>query len=98
MKIDVIDTPRAMLDILARPLGDRRAALRELIAPMYEHVPMPGDPVDLHHQGGGFRVDADDARYLPHWSAWSPRTSPADQARTPARIGRAARSGSSLTR
>jgi uncharacterized protein YjaZ len=65
MKIDVIDTPRAMLDILARPLGDRRAALRELIAPMYEHVPMPGDPVDLHHQGGGFRVDADDDRYLP---------------------------------
>ena len=65
MKIDVIDTPRAMLDILARPLGDRRAALRELIAPMYEHVPMPGDPVDLHHQGGGFRVDADDDRYVP---------------------------------
>jgi uncharacterized protein YjaZ len=63
MKITVIDTPRAMLDILGRPLPERPAALRELIAPMYEHVPMPGDPVDLHHQGGGFRVDADDPRY-----------------------------------
>lgn len=65
MKIDVMDTPRAMLEILARPLAERPAALRELIAPMYEHVPIPGDPVDLHHQGGGFRVDTDDARYLP---------------------------------
>jgi len=65
MQIDVIDTPRAMLDILARPLAERPAALRELIGPMYEHVPMPGDAVDLHHQGGGFRVDADDARYVP---------------------------------
>lgn len=63
MKITVLDTPRAMLDILSRPLPERPAALRELIAPMYAHVPMPGDPVDLHHQGGGFRVDADDPRY-----------------------------------
>jgi uncharacterized protein YjaZ len=65
MKITVIDTPRAMLEILARPLSERADALRELIGPMYEHVPMPGDPVELHHQGGGFRVDADDPRYLP---------------------------------
>jgi uncharacterized protein YjaZ len=65
MKINVMDTPKAMLDILRRPLAARPAALRELIAPMYEHVPMPGDPVDLHHRGGGFRVDVDDARYAP---------------------------------
>src|SRR6185503_16249599 len=65
MKITVLDTPRAMLEILARPLPDRAAALRDLIAPMYEHVPMPGDPIDLHHQGGGFRVDGDDLRYVP---------------------------------
>jgi uncharacterized protein YjaZ len=65
MKIAVIDTPRAMLDILARPLHERPAALRELISAMYAHVPMPGVPVDLHHQGGGFRVDVDDARYAP---------------------------------
>jgi hypothetical protein len=60
-----MDTPRAMLDILARPPAERPAALRELIAPMYDHVPIPGDPVDLHHQGGGFRVDTDDSRYAP---------------------------------
>ncbi|MEV0269483.1 DUF2268 domain-containing putative Zn-dependent protease [Hamadaea sp. NPDC050747] len=65
MKITVMDTPRAMLEILARPVAERADALRDLIAPMYEHVPMPGDPVDLHHQGGGFRVDADDQRYVP---------------------------------
>lgn len=52
-----------MLGILDRPLPDRPAALRELLAPLYAHVPMPGDPVDLHHQGGGFRVDRDDDRY-----------------------------------
>jgi uncharacterized protein YjaZ len=65
MKITVHDTPRAMLEILARPLDERAEALREMIAPLYEHVPMPGDPIDLHHQGGGFRVDRDDERYLP---------------------------------
>ncbi|MEV6965229.1 DUF2268 domain-containing putative Zn-dependent protease [Hamadaea sp. NPDC051192] len=65
MKITVMNTPLAMLEILARPLPERADALRDLIAPMYEHVPMPGDPVDLHHQGGGFRVDIDDPRYLP---------------------------------
>jgi len=65
MKITVHDTPRAMLEILARPLPERAEALREMIAPLYAHVPMPGDPVDLHHQGGGFRVDRDDSRYLP---------------------------------
>src|SRR5262245_27105881 len=65
MKIVVLDTPRAMLGILARPLAERPAALRELIAPMYAHVPIPGDPVDLHHRGGGFRVDADHPGYVP---------------------------------
>jgi uncharacterized protein YjaZ len=65
MKITVHDTPRAMLEILARPLPERAEALREMIAPLYAHVPMPGDPVDLHHQGGGFRVARDDSRYLP---------------------------------
>ena len=64
MKITVHDTPRAMLELLARPLDQRAAALRDLLAPLYAHVPMPGDPVDLHHQGGGFRVDRDDERYL----------------------------------
>ncbi|NUT20816.1 MAG: peptidase [Hamadaea sp.] len=65
MKITVMDTPRAMLEILARPLSERAEELRRLVAAMYEHVPMPGDPVDLHHQGGGFRVDTDDPRYVP---------------------------------
>jgi uncharacterized protein YjaZ len=63
MELAVHDTPRAMLGILDRPLPDRPAALRELLAPLYAQVPMPGDPVDLHHQGGGFRVDRDDDRY-----------------------------------
>jgi len=45
--------------VLARPLAQRPEALRDVLAPLYQHVPMPGDPVDLHHMGGGFRVDSD---------------------------------------
>lgn len=54
-----------MLAVLARPLDERQAALTEMLAPLYANVPMPGEPVDMHHQGGGFRVDRDDDRYAP---------------------------------
>jgi uncharacterized protein YjaZ len=65
MEILVRDTPHELLDLLARPLPERAGALAELLKPMYANVPVPGDPIDLHHQGGGFRVDREDERYLP---------------------------------
>lgn len=65
MEIDVIDTPAYLAALLRLPLDQRPAALRELLAPMYAHVPVQGDPVELHHFGGGFRADTDDDRYLP---------------------------------
>lgn len=46
-------------EILASPLAQRPEALRRVLEPLYQHVPLPGDPVDLHHMGGGFRVDAE---------------------------------------
>ncbi|HZM74845.1 MAG TPA: DUF2268 domain-containing putative Zn-dependent protease [Candidatus Limnocylindrales bacterium] len=50
-------------EILAHPLAQRPEALRRVLAPLYRQVPVPGDPVDLHHLGGGFRVDADFSGY-----------------------------------
>ncbi|MEU4407033.1 DUF2268 domain-containing putative Zn-dependent protease [Streptosporangium sp. NPDC023963] len=65
MEITVHDTPRAMLDLAGLPLERRPEALRAMLAPMREAIPMPGDLVDIHHTGGGFRVDRDDDRHLP---------------------------------
>ncbi len=64
MEIDVIDTFAELSALMRRPLRERPAALRDLLAPMYAHVPMQGDIVELHHFGGGCRVDRDDDRYL----------------------------------
>ncbi|MEV4112557.1 DUF2268 domain-containing putative Zn-dependent protease [Nonomuraea sp. NPDC049695] len=65
MEFIVHDTLTAMAALLREPLDRRPDALREMLAPMRQAIPMPGDIVDIHHQGGGFRVDADDPRYLP---------------------------------
>ncbi|MEV4178520.1 DUF2268 domain-containing putative Zn-dependent protease [Nonomuraea sp. NPDC049709] len=65
MEFIVHDTLTAMAGLLEQPIERRPDALRELLAPMREAIPVPGDIVDIHHQGGGFRVDADDPRYLP---------------------------------
>ncbi|WP_117208456.1 DUF2268 domain-containing protein [Allorhizocola rhizosphaerae] len=65
MKVKVHETISGMRRLIGLPLDQRPAALRDLLQPMYAHVPVPGDPVDLHHGGGGFRVDQDDARYGP---------------------------------
>jgi uncharacterized protein YjaZ len=65
MEFIVHDTLTAMAALLREPLERRPGALRDIMAPMRPAVPMPGDIVGLHHQGGGFRVDADDPRYLP---------------------------------
>ncbi|MBF8189032.1 peptidase [Nonomuraea sp. K274] len=65
MEFIVHDTLTVMADLLERPLERRPDALREMLAPMREVIPMPGDIVDIHHHGGGFRTDADDPRYLP---------------------------------
>ncbi|GAA3262064.1 DUF2268 domain-containing protein [Nonomuraea helvata] len=65
MEFIVHDTLTAMAALLGEPLDRRPDALREMLAPMRQAIPMPGDIVDIHHQGGGFRVDADDPRYLP---------------------------------
>lgn len=64
MEFIVHDTLTAMADLLREPVERRPGALRDILAPM-PAIPMPGDIVDIHHQGGGFRVDADDPRYLP---------------------------------
>ncbi|MEV0612142.1 DUF2268 domain-containing putative Zn-dependent protease [Nonomuraea sp. NPDC050404] len=65
MEIIVTDTLTAMADLLEQPLERRPDAVREIMAPTRSSIPMPGDIVDIHHNGGGFRVDADDPRYLP---------------------------------
>ncbi|WP_327581988.1 DUF2268 domain-containing protein [Nonomuraea sp. NBC_00507] len=65
MEFIVHDTLAAMAGLLEKPLEDRPEALREMLAPMRSAIPVPGDIVGIHHQGGGFRVDADDPRYLP---------------------------------
>lgn len=64
MKFIVHDTVSAMADLLQEPLETRPEALRAMLAPMREAIPMPGDIVDIHHQAGGFRVDREDDRYL----------------------------------
>lgn len=65
MEFIVHDTLAAMAALLEGPLERRPDALREIMAPTRDAIPMPGDIVDIHHQGGGFRVDVDDPRYLP---------------------------------
>ncbi|MEV4473567.1 DUF2268 domain-containing putative Zn-dependent protease [Nonomuraea sp. NPDC049504] len=65
MEFIVHDTLTPMASLLERPLSHRPDALRELLEPMRSSIPMPGDIVDIHHQGGGFRADRDDPRYLP---------------------------------
>ncbi|MFD2351822.1 hypothetical protein ACFSTC_24965 [Nonomuraea ferruginea] len=60
MEFIVHDTVSAMAATLREPLERRPDALREMLAPMREVIPMPGDIVDIHHQGGGFRVDGED--------------------------------------
>ncbi|MCK2219333.1 DUF2268 domain-containing protein [Actinomadura sp. ATCC 31491] len=65
MEFIVHDTLTAMAALLRRPLDERPDAIRDMLGPMRQAIPMPGDLVDIHHQAGGFRVDADDPRYLP---------------------------------
>ncbi|AQZ64033.1 unnamed protein product [[Actinomadura] parvosata subsp. kistnae] len=65
MEIIIQDTLTAMAELLELPLDQRPDALREIMAPTRAAIPMPGDLVDIHHSGGGFRVDVDDPRYLP---------------------------------
>lgn len=64
MEFIVHDTVAAMAALLRQPLDRRPDALREMLAPIRSAIPMPGDIVGIHHQGGGFRVDADDPRSL----------------------------------
>ncbi|WP_188196319.1 DUF2268 domain-containing protein [Nonomuraea sp. SYSU D8015] len=64
MEFIIHDTLTAMAGLLEKPLEERPGALREMLAPMRSALPVPGDIVDIHHKGGGFRVDADDPRYL----------------------------------
>ncbi|WP_082310433.1 DUF2268 domain-containing protein [Nonomuraea sp. SBT364] len=64
MRFIVHDTISVMAEMLKEPLEKRPGALREMLAPMRSAIPVPGDVVDIHHRGGGFRVDADDPRYL----------------------------------
>ncbi|GHH51855.1 DUF2268 domain-containing protein [Streptomyces candidus] len=66
MKILVHDTASAMSDLLALPVAQRPAALRELLAPfqaVLNRVTGGGmDAVQLHSTGSGFPLDRDDPR------------------------------------
>lgn len=65
MEFIVQDTLTPMAELLEQPLERRPGLLRELLEPIRQVIPVPGDIVDIHHQGSGFRVDAEDPRYLP---------------------------------
>lgn len=65
MEFLVQDTLTPMAELLEQPLERRPDLLRELLAPIRQVIPVPGDIIDIHHQGSGFRVDAEDPRYLP---------------------------------
>ncbi|WP_370356572.1 DUF2268 domain-containing protein [Catenulispora sp. EB89] len=68
MKIVVHDTASATADLLRRPLEERPELLREMYAPLQTMLGLMGgaDVVQQHqNMGSGFRVDRDDARYLP---------------------------------
>jgi uncharacterized protein YjaZ len=60
MRITVTDTLSQTRALLDAPLADRPARLLELLAPvlpMYAYA--PAGPVESHHLGQGFRVDAE---------------------------------------
>ncbi|MGW3009469.1 DUF2268 domain-containing protein [Streptomyces sp. NPDC001219] len=67
MKIVVHDTASAMLDLLQRPQEQRPDALRDMLSPLRSAMSLMGgmDPVQIHQQGSGFRLDREDPRYLP---------------------------------
>ncbi|SEL79149.1 DUF2268 domain-containing protein [Nonomuraea pusilla] len=65
MEFIVHDTLTTTADLLRLPLERRPDALRELYEPIRAAIPFPGDIVEIHQSGNGFRVDADDPRYLP---------------------------------
>ncbi|MFI6532595.1 DUF2268 domain-containing protein [Nonomuraea sp. NPDC050547] len=65
MELIVHDNLDVMAAILRAPLPERPDLLREMLAPVGEIIPFPGDLVDIHHEGGGFRADVEDPRYLP---------------------------------
>lgn len=68
MTFTVLDSHTAMREVLNAPV-DRRAELfrpfLDRAAGMYRYFPGEPDVVTLHHMGAGFRLDADDDRYLP---------------------------------
>ncbi|GAA2262453.1 DUF2268 domain-containing protein [Kitasatospora cystarginea] len=56
-----------MLDLLQRPVEERPDALREILSPLQSVMSAASgiDLVRMHQVGSGFRVDREDARYLP---------------------------------
>ncbi|MFI6503686.1 DUF2268 domain-containing protein [Nonomuraea typhae] len=65
MEFTVHDTLETMAAIVRAPISARRDLLGRMLAPLSAAVPYLGDLVAMHEQGGGFRLDADDERYLP---------------------------------
>ncbi|MBZ2195512.1 DUF2268 domain-containing protein [Occultella gossypii] len=68
MTFIVLDSLTAMREVLALPVAERAEAARPFLseaAGMYRYFPGEPDVVELHHLGAGFRLDTDDARYLP---------------------------------
>ncbi|WP_154794462.1 DUF2268 domain-containing protein [Occultella kanbiaonis] len=68
MTFTVLDSLTAMREVLGLPVAERAEAARPFLAQaagMYRYFPGEPDVVELHHLGAGFRLDTDDARYLP---------------------------------
>ncbi|WP_324651389.1 DUF2268 domain-containing protein [Georgenia sp. H159] len=68
MDITVLDSYDAMRRVLTAPVADRAEIARPFLEEakgMYRYFPGEPDVVELHHLGGGFRLDADDDRYFP---------------------------------
>lgn len=68
MTFTVLDGQTAFREILTAPLQRREEVARpflERAAGMYRYFPGETDVVEMHHLSSGFRLDAEDDRYLP---------------------------------
>ncbi|MGC0273186.1 DUF2268 domain-containing protein [Pseudactinotalea sp. Z1739] len=68
MVFTVLDGRTAFREILTAPLPQRAEIARaflEQAAGMYRYFPGEADVIEMHHMGSGFRLDVEDARYLP---------------------------------
>ncbi|HLS15586.1 MAG TPA: DUF2268 domain-containing putative Zn-dependent protease [Beutenbergiaceae bacterium] len=68
MTFTVLDGQTAFREVLTSPLQHREEIARpflERAAGMYRYFPGETDVIEMHHLSSGFRLDAEDDRYLP---------------------------------